>query len=186
MNEIYMVIRLQTFQQRMRAADEIQPVPAHLRQAQFRWRRHSSNVATHPAEALGHFVLQATRRHQLHTDANAQERLADLGFMQNRLLQSRHRPQPAGAIGERALARQHNPVSRRHRGRIGGDGDVRRQPQAGSRQLKRPCRRGQVAAAVIDHDDFHTGNPSISPGRAVRMRPKARSSELAATTSVSA
>ncbi len=93
----------------MRAGREIQRVPAHLRQAQA-GRRHLGDLAVDPAEAGGDLVLQAALGHQLHADADAEERRAGAGCRLDRLAHAGHGGQAARAVGERALARQHDPV----------------------------------------------------------------------------
>ncbi len=70
-------------------------------------------------------VLHAARRHELHADADAEERLAALDHLALQGIDhAGHAVQPGAAIGERADARQHDAVGRRHGAGIGGHHDT--------------------------------------------------------------
>ncbi len=68
--------------------------------------------ATQPSPANGEF--QPACRHQLHADADAEERLANLPTFLQRLDHAGHSDQPAPAIGEGADARQHDALRPAH------------------------------------------------------------------------
>src|SRR5579863_7458111 len=83
------------------------------------------HLAVDPAESIDGFELAAARRHQLHANANAEERppahghrLADRGF------QPGHGGEPAPALGESTLARQHDAVGASDIVRVAGDDDT--------------------------------------------------------------
>ena len=66
-------------------------------------------------------VLDAARGHQLHADADAEERLAALDDLALQGVDhAGHAVQPGAAIGEGADARQHDAVGRGHLVGIGG------------------------------------------------------------------
>ncbi len=110
-------------------------------------------------------MFQPALGHELHADADAEERAPGVGRLHDRLFHARHGGEPAGAIGERPLAGQHDAVGARHQVRIGGHGDGGRQPRPLRRQGQRAGGGGEVAAAVIDHRDFHDSAPAGKPGR---------------------
>ncbi len=63
---------------------------------------------------VGHFLLVAALGHELHADADAEERLALLAhIVVQRLDHAGQRVEPAPAIGKGADARQHDPVGAR-------------------------------------------------------------------------
>ena len=64
---------------------------------------------------------------------------------------------PGGAVGEGALAGQHDPVGGRDDGGIGGDGDGGVDPGPFRRQRQGARGGCQVAAAVIDDRDRASG-----------------------------
>ena len=73
-------------------------------------------------------MLQAALGHQLHADADAQERRAAAGRGLDRLAHAGDGGEAGGAVGEGALAGQHDTVGGGDDGRIGGDGDVASMP----------------------------------------------------------
>ena len=59
----------------MNARFEFELVPAHMRHAHLAWiERH--DIARNPAQSLGHLIFEAARRHQLHADADSEQRRA--------------------------------------------------------------------------------------------------------------
>src|SRR4029077_20391903 len=101
-------------------------------------------------------VLAAALRHQLHADADAEERPAFLphGFVQ-RLDHAGDRIEPAPAVGKRADAGQHDAISATHRVGIAGNDDRLIVPGLARGALERLRRRVQVARAVVDDRDRH-------------------------------
>ena len=92
----------------------VQIVPAHMRDFQQGIARPDRrDVAGDPAQSLGDFILQTARRHQLHADADAEERAAARAhrFFQ-RLDHAGDRVEAAPAIGEGADAGQHDLIGR--------------------------------------------------------------------------
>ena len=112
-------------------------------------------------------MLEPPLRHELHADADAEERRPAVHRMGDRLAHSRNRAKPRGAIGEGPLAGQHDPVRRRNLPRLAGDAHLGRNALLGGRPLQRPRRRGKVPAAVIDHRDLHASRPACC-GRSAR------------------
>ncbi len=128
-------------------------------------RRHFGHVALDPAEPRGDGVFQAAFGHQLHADADAQERRAAAGRGLDRLAHAWDGGEAGGAVGEGPLAGQNDTVSGGDHGRIGSDGDSR--IDAGPFRRQRHGARGgrQVAAAVVDDRDPH-GAMRIMPAPA--------------------
>ena len=122
-------------------------------------RRDLVDLAGDPAEPRRHLVFAAALGHELHADADAEERpaLAAHGFLERRD-HARHRVEAAAAIGERADARQHHALGAAHR----------RPDRASPRSAERAAlARGalerlrggvQIAGAVIDDGDAHASD----------------------------
>src|SRR5262249_6243670 len=87
-------------------------VPAHVRDLEMGiGRRDAVDLAGDPAEPRRHLVLAAALAHQLHADADAEERPALLAHRDvERLDHAADRVEPAPAIGERANPRQHDAI----------------------------------------------------------------------------
>jgi len=79
-------------------------------------------------------------RHELHADADAQERRARAGCLLDRLVHARDRGEPARAVGECALAGQHDPVGPAHLGGVAGHPHLGGEPLPLGRQ-RQPARR---------------------------------------------
>ena len=99
-------------QHRMLGVLDDQVVPAHVRNFQaVAGRRQQGDVALDPAEPGVLAVLAADLGHQLHADADAEERPA---LLQNRAAQrldhARQRFESAPAVGKGADAGQHDPL----------------------------------------------------------------------------
>src|SRR5215813_4244788 len=147
-------------EQRMRPA-RIERVPAHMRDLQT-WirRRDAFDLARDPAQPRRHLVFAAALGHELHADANAEERSAARAHaVVERLHHAADSVEPTPAIGEGADARQHHAVGAgdllgfaRHHDRL-------RQPFLARGALERLRRRMQIARAVIDDGDGHRGAP---------------------------
>ncbi len=142
-------------------------IPAHVRDLQRRiGRRDLVDLAADPAEALGHHVFAAALGHELHADADAEERPA---LAAHRLLQrldhAGHRIEPAPAIGEGADARQHDAVGAAHRVGIARHHDRLIVAALARRALERLGGRVQIARAVIDDRDAHVRNIMANHGR---------------------
>ena len=142
--------------QRM-VALELDRVPADLRDFQRRiGRLDLLDVAGDPAEAARHGLFQPALRHQLHADADAEERpRPGDGYLLDRLGHAGHGVEPGAAVGIGADARQHDAVGGAHA--LG----IRRQVDlggyAGLTRGALEClgRRAQIARAVVDDRDAH-------------------------------
>ncbi len=146
-------------EQRMRPAG-VERVPAHVRNLQLRiGRRDAVDLAGNPTQALDHLVFAAALRHQLHADADAEERpaLATHRFLE-RLDHALDRIESAAAIRKRADAGQHDAVGPAHRVRVSGHHDRLVASGLARRTLERLGGRMQVARAVIDDRHGH-GRP---------------------------
>ena len=137
---------------------EVELVPAHLRQPEAGCL-HRRDLALDPAEAGCLAVLQAALRHQLHADADAEERRARAGRILQRGAQARNRRQSVGAIGEGTLPGQHDAVGAPHPVRIGGHPYLNGQAGTVGRLLQRARSGGEVAALVVDDGDPAAGMP---------------------------
>src|SRR5215467_14109903 len=147
-------------EQRMRPA-RIERVPAHMRDLQT-WirRRDAFNLARNPAQPLRHLVFAAAFGHELHADANAEERpAAHAHAVVERLHHAADGIEPAPAIGEGADARQHHALGAGDLLRIARHHDRLRQTFLARGALERFRRRVQIARAVIDDGDAHRGAP---------------------------
>src|SRR5215472_3613854 len=147
-------------QQRMRPA-RIERVPTHMRDLQTSIRRRDAfDLARNPAQPLRHLVFAAAFRHELHADANAEERpAAHAHAVVERLHHAADGIEPAPAIGEGADARQHHALGAGDLLRIARHHDRLRQSFLARGALERFRRRVQIARAVIDDGDGHRGAP---------------------------
>src|ERR1700733_7460790 len=86
--------------------DHVERVPAHVRNFQILLaRRYFYDVARDPVKTVGGDVLLASRGHQLHADADAEERPGLLAHgLGHRLDHAVERVEPPAAIGEGADA----------------------------------------------------------------------------------
>src|SRR5262249_17619359 len=147
-------------EQRMRPT-RVESVPAHMRDFQIRigWRD-PFDLTRDPAQSRWHFVFAAAFRHELHADANAEERPA---ATTHAVIECLHHPfdgiEPAPTIGKRADAWQHHAIGAsdllgiaRHHNRLC-------QSFLARGALERLCRRVQIARPVIDDGDAHRGAP---------------------------
>src|SRR5262245_19912568 len=147
-------------EQRMRPA-RIERVAAHMRDLQTRIRRgHAFDLARNPTQPLRHLVFAAAFGHELHADANAEERpAAPAHAVVERLHHAADGVEPTPAIGEGAHARQHHAVGAGDLVGFARHHDRLRQPFLARGALERFRRRMQVARAVIDDGDGHRGAP---------------------------
>ena len=113
----------------------------------------TASPAIQPSPSARH-LLQPALGHQLAADADAEERLAapDHRLVQ-RLHHARHRVEPAPAIGERADARQHDPLRLGDGVRVGGDDN--RVAGLPRRALEGLGGGVEITRAVIDDGDAH-------------------------------
>src|SRR5690242_14129224 len=167
-HEVHVVARLETIKKLVASRNEIQCIPAHLRQPQA-WRRHLGDLAADPAEPWSDLMLQSALRHKLHPDTDAQERRAGSGRLLDGLTHAVHRLQPMRAVGEGALAGQHDPVGRRDIVWVCRYPNLGAQSGAISGQRERPRGRGKVPTAVVHHGNLHMryralARPSILMG----------------------
>ena len=103
-------------------------------------------------------MLEASGRHELHADADAEERLSPLAHrLMKGVHHARHRVEAAAAIGEGADARQHDAVGAGDAVRIGRDLDRDPEASLARRALKSLGGRMEVARTVIDEGDAHRG-----------------------------
>src|SRR5262245_43127722 len=147
-------------EQRMRPA-RIERVPAHMRDLQTWIRRlNTFDLARNPAQPRRHLVFAAAFRHELHADANAEERPAAPAYaVVERLHHAADGIEPAPAIGEGADARQHHPLGAGDLLGIARHHDRLRQSFLARGTLERFRRRMQIARAVIDDGHGHRGAP---------------------------
>ncbi len=118
------------------------------------------DLAFDPAEARRHLMLVAALGHQLHADANAEERLALFGdAVGQRIDHAGNRFEPALAIGKRADARQHDALGFRHGVRIARHRNRLVVAALARRALERLGGRVQIARTVIDDGDAHERRP---------------------------
>ena len=117
-------------------------------------RRDAIDLARDPTETLFHLIFEAALCHELHADADAEERPATLT---HRLLQgvdhSRHGIEAAPAIGKGADAGQHDTIGTRYDGGILRHRDRLIETRLMRRTLERLCGRMQIAGTVIDNGD---------------------------------
>src|SRR2546421_1032566 len=115
----------QISQQRMRPR-RIERVPAHMRYLERRIvRRDRDDIACNPPEASSFAMFQAARRHQLHADTNAEERLAfERHFLLERFIETWNRSEAVSAITEGADSRKHDPLGLAQGLGIGRDLDL--------------------------------------------------------------
>ena len=135
----------------------VERVPAHVRDFQRRiGRRDLVDLAADPAEPVGHHIFAAALGHELHADADAEERPA---LAAHRLLQrldhARHRIEPAPAIGEGADARQHDAVGARAPRPDRASPRSADRARSRARRARSLRRRMQIARTVIDDGDAH-------------------------------
>ncbi len=138
-------------------AFELDRVPADLRDFQRRiGRLDLLDVAGDPAEAARHRLFQPALRHQLHADADAEERprLGDRRLL-DRLDHAGHGVEAGAAIGIGADAGQHDAVGGAHAFGIGGQVDLGGDARFARGALERLGRRAQIAGAVVDDRDAH-------------------------------
>src|SRR6516165_9708714 len=139
----------------------IERVPANLLILPI-WTRLLSpfDLAPNPTQSRPHLSFAAALGHELHADANAEERPAAPAHA---LVERFHHPvdgvEPTPAIGEGADTGQHHPVGARNLIGIARHHDRLRQPFLARGALERFCRRVQIARAVIDDGDAHRGAP---------------------------
>src|SRR3984957_19161993 len=136
----------QAFEHRM-LPDHIERVPAHMGNFQILLaRRNLFDVAGDPVEAVGGDVLLAAGRHQLHADADAEERPRLASHrLRHRLDHAVERVKPSAAIGEGTDARQHNAVGAKHHFGIAGHHNLLRIFHAAAGALERFGGRVQIA-----------------------------------------
>src|SRR5665213_1164418 len=128
-----------------------------MRNLQRRVRRdHRRDIARDPVETVDRLEFEAARRHQLHADTDAEERLAAANHLLfQRLDHTGQRREAALTIGEGADAGQDDARRRAHRLGIAGDRDVGIEAGLARRALQRLRRRAQIAGAVIDDGNDH-------------------------------
>ncbi len=105
-------------------------------------------------------MLLAAGRHQLHADADAEERprLLSHGF-RHRLDHAVELVEALAAIGERPDARQHDAIGAIHHLGITGDNDLVELLHAARRALERLGGRVQIAGAVINDGNAQRDAP---------------------------
>ena len=105
-------------------------------------------------------MLLAAGRHQLHADANAEERPRLVAHrFGHRLDHAVKCVETPAAIGEGADAGQYNAIGAKHRFGVAGHNDLFRLLHAPRGPLE--CFRGrmQIAGAVVDDGNAHRGAP---------------------------
>ncbi len=162
-NEITMAAlraQRQTLQHRM-LPDHVERIPAHVRNFQILFaRRNLHDVAGDPVEPGRRDMFLATRCHQLHADADAEERPRLVAHrFRHRLDHAVKRVEAPAAIGEGADAGQHDAVSAIGHFRIAGHHDLFRIFQASRGTLECLRSRVQIAGTVIDDGNAHRDAP---------------------------
>ncbi len=99
-------------------------------------------------------LFMAIGRHQLHADADAEERHAARNdALLHRVAHAAHGAEPVHAIGEGADARQDDAVGLAHDVWIVADDDIGVGPDRPDRALEGFCCRAQIARAIVDDRD---------------------------------
>ncbi len=123
-------------------------------------RLDGAHLARDAIEAGRDGMLEAARGEQLHADADAEERpAAFVDALVDRLDHPVDGIEMPPAVGEGAVARQHDPVGARHHIGVGRDCDRLARPALADRILERLLGRVEVAGAVVDDRDAHGAAP---------------------------
>ncbi len=131
------------------------------------------DVAANPIEAGDDFVFEPARRHQLHADADAEERPAAAAHrLFQRLDHAGNGVEPAPAIGEGADAGQNDVLGARDVLRAPGHLDFAREARFARGALERLVGRVQIARAVVDDRDAHVSGPPPGTAREPAAAPK--------------
>src|ERR1700733_13553443 len=139
------------------AKPHVERVPPHMRNlergiAGFELR----DVARDPVQAVNHFMLEASRRHELRANANAEKGFASLTHsLVHRLDHTGNAIKSAPANRERPDARQHDMVGGQHVLRPRRDADLATQTGLARGALEGLARRMQIAGTVVDYGDAH-------------------------------
>src|SRR5262245_12597810 len=135
----------------------IESIPAHMRNFQIRTRRRNTiDFTRDPPKTWCYFVFASALRHQLHSDADAEEGPAIFSYaLLKGIDHTRNFVEPAAAIGECANAGQHNTLSARECVRITGDGDRLFEAAFTRRAFEGQIGRVQIARPVIDDSNAH-------------------------------
>ena len=122
------------------------------------------HVACNPVQPGMDAVFDAARGHELHADANAEERLAAFDHLAlQRLDHARHAVESGPAIGEGAHARQHDAIGAGNLARAGGDQHAVVRARFACSAFEGFRGGAEIAGAVVDDGDGH--------GWVVRARP---------------
>src|SRR3984893_3653263 len=150
----------ETLEHRM-LPDHVERVPAHMGDLQILLaRRNFFDVARNPIKTVGGDVLLAARGHQLHADADAEERPRLVAHrFRHRLEHAVQRVEAPAAIGKGADAGQHDAVGAKHHFRIAGHYNLFRHVHAPRRALEGFGGGVQIAGAVIDDGYAHLEAP---------------------------
>ena len=148
--------QLDTFKHWMRLL-QVKRIPTHMRNFQGSRRGFDSNhISLNPAQTLGCDMLQPSRCHQLHPDANAQKRRSPAN---NRLIQGRyqagHSVQPVSAISKRTNAWQDDSVRAPDDIGITGDHNFLRSTAFQLASFKSFPRGVEITRTVINNDNAH-------------------------------
>src|SRR6185312_10919026 len=140
---------------------QIQRVPAHVRNFQFRIsRRYAVDFAGNPAEARGCLIFAPPLGHQLHTDADSEKRLSLFSYaLLERINHAWDGIKAAPAIGKCTHTRQHDPLGARDGVGIAGDED-RLLVSALTRGTFKSLGGGvEIARTIIDNGNAHPRPP---------------------------
>ena len=150
-------------EERMRIV-QCQSIPANLRDLQVGVRRDDFlYVAFDPAKALGHIFFKSPRRHQLHSNTNAQIRAGlDVNNIADRGFHARDGQKTPFAIGIGANARQNNAIGRSNPFRIGRQLNFRNDARFAGRALKRLRCGSQIPRSVINNGNTHRSDASVT------------------------
>lgn len=124
MDEIAVIAGDEAIRQQMGAGREVQRVPAHMRQAQtgICGFIHAAYIAGNPAQTFGAAMFEPVFAHELHADADAQERRAIGGRGFEHVAQCGAKA--LCAVGKSALSGKDQAVGIQDVGRITRDDDV--------------------------------------------------------------
>ncbi len=151
-DEIGMVAGDEAVEERVGAGGEEQIIPAHVGQAEG-FCGEERDFAFDPAEAWGGFVFEAALGHELHADADTEERRACIHAGGERLFEAVEAGEAGGAIREGALAGEDDAVGFGDEIRVRGDFDGGVNAASFGGDGEAAGGGGQVAAGVVNDAD---------------------------------
>src|SRR5262249_53494755 len=123
-------------------------------------RRNAGDFTFNPAETRSYLIFAPAVCHQLHANADTEERLALFAnTLLERLDHARNFIEAATTICKRTDSRQHNAVSTRHHIGIAGDCDRLFLPAVARGAFESLSSRMQIAEAIVDDGNVHLSAP---------------------------